>query len=191
MPISGDFGLGKILEYIFFFFCIFFGHELAATDFKFSSSQGANYVPYIDRACPPASCDDYIFHCKPPRKIQSTCTTSRLEVWYTTMLKKAKEIGVIQVFYGLFFGWLVHQVILFASPESDSNYFQDWFDLQGFIEKANIVRARDLPYFAGDCWPMVVSYFFNFFFLWENQVFFFSFFEKLNFFNAWRSCTRE
>ena len=95
------------------------------------------------------------------------------------MLKKAKEIGVIQVFYGLFFGWLVHQVILFASPESDSNYFQEWFDLQGFIEKANIVRARDLPYFAGDCWPMVVSYFFYFFFLWENQVFFFLFSKSL------------
>ena len=73
-------------------------------------------------ACPPCKGDDYIFFCHP--EDQKTPKDDRLRLWYITLLRKARDEGVVTRITNL---W-------------DENFKSDF----------NITQ---IPYFEGDYWP--------------------------------------
>mmetsp|Transcript_10188 Transcript_10188/g.33388 ORF Transcript_10188/g.33388 Transcript_10188/m.33388 type:complete len:1160 (-) Transcript_10188:777-4256(-) len=73
-------------------------------------------------ACPPCKGDDYIFFCHP--EDQKTPKDDRLRLWYITLLRKAKDEGIVTRI---------------------TNLWDDHF-------KSDLDATR-VPYFEGDYWP--------------------------------------
>lgn len=96
------------------------------------------YLDYIKRqgftsmfiwACPPLQGDDYILYCHPNR--QKTPRSDRLREWYHTLLRQAKNEGIVTYLSNLY-----------------DTFFEGGKDHR--VEKPSVLH---LPYFEGDYWP--------------------------------------